>query len=66
MEKYYTSDEVAKGKIEGLPKISDSTLRDLRSKRRIKFLKVGRYCYYTKSWIEEYLKGQTVEPKVVH
>lgn len=60
MTKFYTTEEVEAG-IEGLPKISKTTLRNLRQNRKIKFTKLGNSCLYTKEWILEYLEVNTVE-----
>lgn len=56
VEKYYTSDEVEKG-IDQLPKISKTTLRNLRMHRKITYTRVGRNCVYKKEWIEEYINS---------
>ncbi|MDD5159094.1 MAG: hypothetical protein PHI47_03510 [Sulfuricurvum sp.] len=55
-EKYYTSDEVEKG-IDQLPKISKTTLRNLRMLRKITYTRVGRHCVYKKEWIEAYINS---------
>jgi len=60
MKKYYTADEVEKG-IDELPPISNTTLRNLRLQKKIKFTKVGNKCLYKKEWIEEYLEANIRE-----
>ncbi|MBW6489163.1 helix-turn-helix domain-containing protein [Sulfurimonas sp.] len=60
MKEYYTTEEVAKG-IDGLLPISKTTLRNLRTARKIKFSKVGNICVYKKEWIENYINGNVVE-----
>lgn len=60
MKEYYTTEEVAKG-IDGLLPISKTTLRNLRTARKIKFSKVGNQCVYKKEWIENYINGNVVE-----
>lgn len=61
MEKqYYTTEEVAKG-IDGLLPISKTTLRNLRTARKIKFSKVGNQCVYKREWIQDYLDRNIVE-----
>ncbi|MDX9743911.1 MAG: helix-turn-helix domain-containing protein [Arcobacteraceae bacterium] len=57
---YYTADEVAEG-IDGLLPISTTTLRNLRSARKIKYSKCGNKSVYKKEWIEDYLNGNIVE-----
>lgn len=62
MMKYYTTEEVEKG-IDGLPPINKTTLRSLRSSRKLKYTKLGNQCLYTKEWIEDYLNSNIVEVK---
>jgi len=62
MEKYYTTDEIAKG-VDELPPISKTTLRNLRGLRKIKYTKLGNNCIYKKSWILDYLKKNEVDVK---
>ena len=62
MEKYYTAEEIAIG-IDELPKISKTTLRNLRQARRLKYSKLGNICVYKKSWILDYLKKNEVDVK---
>lgn len=62
MKKYYTSSELEQG-IEGLPKITKVTQRNLRSARKLKYTRCGRDCLYTREWVEEYLDMNTVETK---
>jgi len=62
MEKYYTADELEKG-IDELPPISKTTLRNLRSLRKLKYSKIGNSCVYKKIWLLEYLKQNEVEAK---
>lgn len=59
-KEYYTTDEVAKG-IDGLPPISKNTLRSLRQKRAIKYSRIGTYCVYHRSWVEDYINKNIVE-----
>lgn len=59
-KQYYTVEEVEKG-IDGLMPISRTTLRNLRSKRAIKFSKRGRDTIYRRDWIEDYLLSNVVE-----
>lgn len=59
-KQYYTTEEVEKG-IDGLLPISKTTLRNLRSSRKIKYTKVGNQCVYRKEWIEDYINGNVVE-----
>lgn len=59
-KEYYTTEEVSKG-IDGLLPISKTTLRNLRTARKIKFSKVGNVCVYKKEWIEDYINGNIVE-----
>lgn len=59
-KQYYTTEEVSKG-IEGLLPITKTTLRNLRSARKIKYTKVGNQCVYKKEWIEDYINGNVVE-----
>ncbi len=59
-KQYYTVDEVEKG-IDGLMPISRTTLRNLRSKRKIKFSKRGRDTIYMRKWVEDYLLSNVVE-----
>lgn len=61
MKEYYTTEEVAKG-IDGLLPISKTTLRNLRTKRRIRFSKIGVGCVYKKEWIQEYIDKNEVQP----
>lgn len=61
VKKYYTTKEIAKG-VEGLPPITATILRNLRSARKIKYAKLGKQCVYTIEWIEDYLSKNTVEP----
>jgi len=63
MEKYYTSDEIAKG-IDELPPISKTTLRNLRALRKIKYTKLANNCVYKKRWILDYLKKNEVDVKI--
>lgn len=58
---YYTSKEVAQG-IEGIRPIKETTLRNLRSTRKIKYTKLGNECVYRKEWIQEYLDRNEVQP----
>jgi hypothetical protein len=60
MERYYTAEEIEKG-IEELPKISKTTLRNLRAARKIKYTKLGNRCVYLKSWILDYLMRNEVD-----
>jgi hypothetical protein len=60
IKEYYTTEEVSKG-IDGLLPISKTTLRNLRTARKIKFSKVGNICVYKKEWIEDYINGNVVE-----
>ena len=60
MKTYYTSEEVSKG-IEDLPPISQTTLRNLRQKRKLKYTKIGNNCVYKKEWIEDYINKNVVE-----
>lgn len=60
-KKYYTTEEVSQG-IGDLPPIKKTTLRNLRSARKIKYSKLGNECVYKIEWIEEYLNNNTVEP----
>jgi len=60
MKTYYTADEVSKG-IEELPPIKQTTLRNLRQQKRIKYTKIGKDCVYKKSWVEDYINSNTVE-----
>lgn len=62
MIKYYTSEELEKG-IDGLPSINKITQRNLRQHRKIKYTKLGNKCLYTREWIEDYLRKNTVEVK---
>lgn len=62
MKKYYTSDELAEG-IDGLPKISKSTQRNLRFRRKLKYTTCARKCLYTREWVEDYLNSNIVETK---
>ena len=62
MQKYYTQVDVVKG-IEGLPSISETTLRNLRQQKKLKYTKLGNKCLYTKEWIEEYLNKNIVDIK---
>lgn len=59
-KEYYTTEEVSQG-IDGLLPISKTTLRNLRTARKIRFSKVGNVCIYKKEWIEDYINGNIVE-----
>ncbi|MBE0492670.1 MAG: helix-turn-helix domain-containing protein [Sulfurospirillum sp.] len=61
IKEYYTTEEVSKG-IDGLLPISKTTLRNLRTARKIKFSKVGNVCVYKKQWIQDYIDKNEVQP----
>lgn len=54
--------DVANG-INGLPAIPIKTQNTLRSKRKIKYAKIGRKVVYKQIWIEEYINNSIREPK---
>lgn len=62
MDKYYKNEDLMNG-IDGIPPISEVTLRNLRSLRKIKYTKLGRKCVYKRSWILEYLEKNEVSTK---
>lgn len=64
IKEYYTTEEVSKG-IDGLLPISKTTLRNLRTARKIKFSKVGNVCVYKKQWIQDYIDKNEVQPIAV-
>lgn len=64
MKEYYTTEEVASG-ADGIPKIRKTTLRNLRSTRKIRFSKIGNECVYKKEWIQEYIDKNEVQPIAV-
>ena len=59
---WVTPQDVAKG-VRGLPPIPIKTQNTLRSKRKIKYAKVGRKVVYQIKWVEEYIKQNIREPK---
>lgn len=59
-DKFYTNKELEKG-IDGIPSITNTTLRNLRQHKKIKYTKIGRECIYKRSWILDYLKKNEVE-----
>ena len=61
IKEYYTTEEVAKG-IDGLLPISKTTLRNLRTARKIRFSKIGNVCVYKKQWIQDYIDRNEVQP----
>lgn len=58
-DKFYTNKELEKG-IDGIPPITNTTLRNLRQHKKIKYTKIGRDCVYKRSWILSYLKKNEV------
>lgn len=64
IKEYYTTEEVSKG-IDGLLPISKTTLRNLRTARKIKFSKVGNVCVYKIQWIQDYIDKNEVQPIAV-
>jgi hypothetical protein len=59
---WLTPQDIADG-INGLPPIPIKTQNTLRSKRKVKYTKVGRRVVYKKEWWEEYIEQHTREPK---
>lgn len=55
-EQYYTKEQLTTG-IDGIPKFKESTLRNARQKKTIKYTKVGRECVYRRDWVLDYLKS---------
>lgn len=64
MENLLTPKEVAEG-IENLVPIPINTQNVARSKRKLQYLKIGNKVYYTREWIEDFIKASIVkvEPK---
>lgn len=62
MDKYYKTEDLKNG-VDGIPPISETTLRNLRLHRKIKYTKLGRECVYKRSWILEYLEKNEVSTK---
>lgn len=60
MKIYYTTDEIAKG-LDDLPPITKTTLRNLRSARKLKYSKIGNQCVYKKEWVQAYIDNNIVE-----
>lgn len=58
--KFYTSEEVEKG-IDGIQSISQVTLKNLRTKRKLQYTKIGTKVYYRKEWIEDYINSNIRE-----
>lgn len=54
--------EVAMG-VNGLPPIPVKTQNTLRSKRKIKYAKIGRRVVYKLEWIEDYINNNIREPR---
>lgn len=62
MDKYYKTQDLVTG-VDGIPPISEVTLRNLRLQRKIRYAKLGRECVYKRSWILEYLEKSEVGTK---
>lgn len=60
---YFTSKEVEEG-IDGIRPIKETTLRNLRAAKKIRYSKLGNECVYKKEWLEEYLQKNEVQPLV--
>jgi len=56
--------DVADG-INGLPPIPIKTQNTLRSKRKIKYAKVGGRVVYKAEWIEDYINKNICEPRAI-
>lgn len=63
MKKYYSGEEIEKGKMEGIDAgiITEQLLMNLRSSRKICYTKIGGKCYYTKEDIESYIERNKVK-----
>lgn len=64
MQKYISTDEVAKGVVIDniqLPPIDKNAQTQLRSKRKIKSTKICGRVYYLPIWIKEYIDKNTIE-----
>lgn len=62
IEKYYNTEDLVNG-VDGIPPISEVTLRNLRLHRKIRYTKLGKKCVYKRSWILEYLEKNEVATK---
>lgn len=67
MRRYFSGKEVNKGividGIEVIPPISETTLRNARQKRQIKYTRISRECKYQLEWLEDFLNRNIVEVK---
>jgi len=59
---WLTPQDIENG-INGLPSIPIKTQNTLRSKRKIKYTKIGRKVMYKQEWIEDYITQSIREVK---
>lgn len=63
MKKYYSGEDIEKGKMEGIDAgiFTKQLLMNLKSLRKICYTKIGGKCYYTKEDIESYIERNKVK-----
>lgn len=65
-KKYYLGEEIEKGKMEGIDAgiFTEQLLQNLRSSRRVSWVKIGGKCYYTRDDIETYIERNKVKTTI--
>jgi len=60
MKEWFTNEDLSNGNYEHIfPIFEKVTLQALRSRKLIKYTKIGKTIVYKKEWIEEYLESNT-------